>query len=241
MLLCHPIGSKAWRKVWGIFSFAVRWSQVSHAVSFPHQTVNYADVPLVLFQPQMHVLTHAVKTAQVGGTSQLPVTFRNLHTQCKRWSNKGKTSLIIRRQSIRHMRKHATYPVVESRRPVRSSGEVVDSIVASVAWIQEQSHVLYVVLDGWLHPLCWVGHDYTGNISRLHFNCEGIVKGWGEGRIPTCYSGSYVGNIQIPFGIAIKIQVSRINLKDTKNIKKTVWSMTLIDDGLISNQSTTRS
>lgn len=98
MQLCHPTGSKAWRrKVWGIFSFAGRWSQASHAVSFPHQTVNYADVPLVLFQPQMHVLTHAVETAQVGGASQLPVTLRNLHTQCKRWSNKGTTSLIIRR------------------------------------------------------------------------------------------------------------------------------------------------
>lgn len=147
-------------------------------------------------------------------------THKHKHTQWKSWSNKGKTSLIIRRQSIRQMRKHTSYPVVESRRPVRSSGEVVDSIVASVAWIQEQSHVLDVVLDGWLHPLCWVGHDYKENISQLHFNCEGIVKGRGEGRIPTCYSGSDVGNIQIPFGIAAKIQVRRMNLKDKKNIKK---------------------
>lgn len=101
MPLCHPTGSKARRKVWGIFSFTVRWSQLGHVVSFTHQTVNYTDVPLVLFQPQMHVFTHAIETAQIGGTSQLPVTFRNLHmcththTQCKSWSIKGKTSLIV--------------------------------------------------------------------------------------------------------------------------------------------------
>ena len=58
--------------------------------------MNNTDVPLVLFQPQMHVLTHAVETAQVGGTSQLPVTFRNLHaharTHSKSRSIMGKTT-----------------------------------------------------------------------------------------------------------------------------------------------------
>lgn len=80
MPLCHPTGRRVRRKIWGIFSFTARWSQVRHVVSSTHQTVNYTDVPLVLFQPQMHVLTHAVETAQVGDTSQLPVTFRNLRT-----------------------------------------------------------------------------------------------------------------------------------------------------------------
>lgn len=39
-----------------------------------YQTVHYADVPLVLFEPQVHVLTHAVETTKVGGTAHLPVT-----------------------------------------------------------------------------------------------------------------------------------------------------------------------
>lgn len=39
-----------------------------------YQTVHYADVPLVLFEPQVHVLTHAVETTKVGGAAHLPVT-----------------------------------------------------------------------------------------------------------------------------------------------------------------------
>lgn len=56
---------------------------------------------------------------------------------------------------------HSSYPVVESRRPIWSSGEVIDSVVASMTWIQEQTDVLNVVLYRWLHPLRWEGHDYT--------------------------------------------------------------------------------
>lgn len=55
---------------------------------------------------------------------------------------------------------HISYPVVESRRPVWAFREVVDSIVAGMTWIQEQTHIFYVVLYSWLHPFCWEGHDY---------------------------------------------------------------------------------
>lgn len=135
----------------------------------------------------------------------------------------GKTSLIAVRRSVgctcTHQR--ATYPVVEAGRPVRPPGEVVDSVVASVAGVQEQSHILYVVLYGRLHPLGWVGHDcsHEGG-QRFMFHRGRIVVSRGTGgRRPTCYSGRDVGNIQIPFGIAGKVKVSGINLKVERPLK----------------------
>lgn len=56
---------------------------------------------------------------------------------------------------------HTSYPVVESRGPVRSFREVVYGIVASVTRVQKQTNVLDVVLYGRLHPFCWERHDYT--------------------------------------------------------------------------------
>lgn len=49
-----------------------------------YQTVNNADVPLVLFEPQMHVLTNTVETAEGGGSAHLPVTLGNLHAHTNR-------------------------------------------------------------------------------------------------------------------------------------------------------------
>lgn len=71
--------------------------------------MNNADVPLVLFKPQVHVFAHAVEAAQVGGTSQLPVTLRDLHTQTHTHMLSvdtvskylEKTSLIIVKQLVR--------------------------------------------------------------------------------------------------------------------------------------------
>lgn len=39
-----------------------------------NQTVHYTDVPLVLFEPHMHVLADVVETAKVGSPANLPVT-----------------------------------------------------------------------------------------------------------------------------------------------------------------------
>lgn len=39
-----------------------------------HQTVHYTDVPLVHFQPLVHALANVVKTAEIGGAPDLPVT-----------------------------------------------------------------------------------------------------------------------------------------------------------------------
>lgn len=54
----------------------------SHFLALPpggtYQAVHDADVPLVLFEPQMHVLAHAVEAAQVGRAAHLPVALGNL-------------------------------------------------------------------------------------------------------------------------------------------------------------------
>lgn len=46
-----------------------------------HQTMYNADVPLVLFEPLMHVLTYTVQVLQSRSSSRLPATLWNLHTQ----------------------------------------------------------------------------------------------------------------------------------------------------------------
>lgn len=70
-----------------------------------------------------------------------------------------------------HTQTHTSYPVMESRRPVWSFWEVVDSIVTSVTWIQEQTDVLDVVLYRRFHPLCWEGHDYTHKQTIAEESC----------------------------------------------------------------------
>lgn len=59
-----------------------------------YQAVHYTDVPLVLFEPEMHVFTHTVETAEVGGTAYLPVTLWDLHTHKTTYALRQKESCI---------------------------------------------------------------------------------------------------------------------------------------------------
>lgn len=83
----------------------------------------------------------------------------------------GTHRLIKKRHAHTHTQTNTSYPVMESRRPVWSFWEVVDSIVTSVTWIQEQTDVLDVVLYRRFHPLCWEGHDYTHKQTIAEETC----------------------------------------------------------------------
>ena len=65
----------------------------------------------------------------------------------------------VSRLDPEHRHESAAHPVVELGGPVGPRGQVVDGVAAWVLRVQEQPHILNVVLDGRLHTLRRERHD----------------------------------------------------------------------------------